>query len=352
VLFIEVIRMRWKYDTIEKSASRLLIEVELKPVQGDRFQPTGFADLGAAVYTLPDGKIRNILVESAQSMANRLEQTCLDGNGPRHIKELEGLPYILVKLTGASEAETSSLIEAHRINSPFIISDKKFQESFAKKAGYARGLPLDWKKVGSALFFYDPNSLLHGAFMANLGDGRLKVPRLITGFIEAEDIREAASGGVKNNPLDPTGKIRSENYDKDVYSNVPYHRMEYTAKRIVAYFNFDLALLDGYGLEPEAKELLFALGLYKIRHLLDRGLRLRTACDLKVVGAIKATAPEGFVLPSEEALMGTIKEDIKECTKKGLFTKPPVTELTTKVVEKKGEEKPELSSSPAENEET
>ncbi len=27
---------------------RLLIEAELKPVQGSRFQPTGFPDLGAA----------------------------------------------------------------------------------------------------------------------------------------------------------------------------------------------------------------------------------------------------------------------------------------------------------------
>ena len=266
------------------STPRLLMEVELRPVQGNRFQPTGFADLGAAVYALPDGKTRNILVDSAQSIANRLEQTCLEGSGPGMMKELEGLPYILVKLTGASEAETSSLIEPHRINSPFIISDKTFQEDFVKKSGYAKALPLDWKKIGSALFFYDPNSLLHGVFMANLGDGRVKVPRAITGFIEAEDIREAASGGVKNNPLDPTGKIRAKNYDKDVYSNVPYHRMEYTAKRIVAYFNLDLALLDGYGLDPEAKYLLVALALYKIRRFLASGLRLRTACDLTVMG--------------------------------------------------------------------
>ena len=35
--------------------SRLLMEAELKPVQGERFQPTGFADLGPARYQLPDG---------------------------------------------------------------------------------------------------------------------------------------------------------------------------------------------------------------------------------------------------------------------------------------------------------
>jgi CRISPR-associated protein Csb1 len=34
---------------------RLLIEAKLRPLQGHRFQPTGFADLGPARYTLPDG---------------------------------------------------------------------------------------------------------------------------------------------------------------------------------------------------------------------------------------------------------------------------------------------------------
>ena len=60
---------------------RLLMHANLKPVQGDRFQPTGFADLGAAVYERPDGT-RMLLVESAQSIANRLEDTCLAGDGP------------------------------------------------------------------------------------------------------------------------------------------------------------------------------------------------------------------------------------------------------------------------------
>jgi CRISPR-associated protein Csb1 len=330
------------------SAPRLLLEVELRPVQGERFQPTGFADLGAAIYTLPDGR-RNILVESAQSMANRLEQTCLDGNGPRIMEGLEGLPYVLVKLTGATETETSSLIEAHRINSPFIISDEKFRKDFKDKAGYAKGLPLDWKKIGATLFFYDPNSLLHGAFMANLEDGRVKVPRAITGFIEAEEVQEAASGGVKNNPLDPTGKIRAENYDKDVYSNVPYHRMEFTAKRIVAYFNLDLSLFGGYGLDEEAKELLVALGLYKIRRFLANGLRLRTACDLAASGKIKVAAPTAFVVPDENTLLEIIQEDIKACTAKKLFATPPVTEITTQVILKVEKEKPEAEIQPAED---
>ena len=56
---------------------RLLMEAELKPIQGTRFQPTGFPDLGAAAYEAP-GKVDMVLVESAQSMANRMEAVCWD----------------------------------------------------------------------------------------------------------------------------------------------------------------------------------------------------------------------------------------------------------------------------------
>jgi CRISPR-associated protein Csb1 len=44
--------------------SRLLMTVPLRPVQGDRFQPTGFPSLGAATYQTREGP--KLLVESAQ----------------------------------------------------------------------------------------------------------------------------------------------------------------------------------------------------------------------------------------------------------------------------------------------
>jgi CRISPR-associated protein Csb1 len=56
--------------TALKDQPRLLLKAALKPIQGTRFQPTGFPDLGAATYDGPDGR-KMILVESAQSMANR-----------------------------------------------------------------------------------------------------------------------------------------------------------------------------------------------------------------------------------------------------------------------------------------
>src|SRR5690606_8319439 len=55
-----------------KNARRLLFSVRLKPVQGTRFQPTGFPDLGAAVYQA--GGTTYLLVESPQSMARSEER--------------------------------------------------------------------------------------------------------------------------------------------------------------------------------------------------------------------------------------------------------------------------------------
>ena len=313
------------------NAKRLLLEAVLVPVQGERFQPTGFADLGAASYQLADGT-RMLLVESAQSVANRLEATIVDADSAL-IAELTGLSYVSVKLEGASDASTNSLIEAHRVNSPFIISDGSFQEAFKEAAGYAKGRPLNWQKIARAMFKYDVNSLLHGVFMANLEDGRVKMARSVTGFIEARGVREAVSGGVKNNPLDPTGKIRAADYDKDVYSNVPYQRVEYTAESIKGYFNLDLGLLRSYALGDDAFELLVGLAFFKIQRFLGSGLRLRTACDLRVDGALKITEPTGFVLPTEDSLLQHVQDKIVAV--KHMFAAPPVTALAVKVVQKK-----------------
>ncbi len=332
-----------------KGVPRLLMHVELKPIQGDRFQPTGFADLGAAVYERPDGK-RMLLVESAQSMANRLEHVCLDGDGPDIAPELNGLPYVVANLTGTDglklQAKTSSLVEAHRLNSPFILEgklsgdSKRFGERLLERIAYSNGSPINWPKVAGALFLYDPNSLLHGIFLAHprLEAGRVRTPRALSAFIEAEDVQEVSSGGVKNSALDPTGKIRVVGDEKNnVYSNVPYHRTEYTGK-ITAYFNFDLALLRGYSLPEAAVEVLVALALYKVSRFLGMGLRLRTACDLRVSGELQVEAPKGFSLPAEPELLKAVQQGIAQCARAGLFASPAVTELSAIVKRVKSKE--------------
>ena len=308
-----------------QSLKRLLMEVELQPVQGERFQPTGFPDLGAATYQTASG-IRKLLVESAQSVANRLESTIIGPNNEL-IPELEGLSYVRVQLTGGSDAKTNSLIEAHRINSPFIISNESIKEKFLKDSGYKAKEPINWRNIARALFKYDVNSLLHGVFLANLEDGRIKVARALSGFIEASDVHEVVSGGVKNNPIDPSGTLRAKNFDKDVYGNVPYQRVEYTAADIRAFFNIDLGLLRSYGLGLDAFELLVALALFKVLSFLEDGARMRTACDLKPVGELKA---QNFMVPKRRELLDILSTKIKAC--RPMFPAEPVTEITTPTV--------------------
>jgi CRISPR-associated protein Csb1 len=310
---------------------RILLEAHLCPAQGARFQPTGFADLGAATYELPDGT-RMLLVESAQSMANRLERICLQEDGVTLAKELEGLPWVRVTLTGDSSAVTSSLAEAHRLNSPFILKADggAFEECFAERTQYAEGHAVDWAKVARGVLALDPCSLVHGLFMSNFADGRVRLTRALTGFIEAKDVREVASGGVKNSPIDPAGTLRVSGYDKNVYSNVPYARTEYVAKEITAFFNIDVALLRGYRLGDAATSLLVSLALWKVRRLLDAAMRLRTACELQLQSpdALNVQRPTGAALPTSDELLEVVQGAIKTCRKAELFAEPAVTELS------------------------
>lgn len=317
------------------SEPRLLIEATLRPIQGHRFQPTGFADLGPARFTGPDGS-EMLLVESAQSVANRLELSVYDPAKGDLIPELEGLPYVKV-LGLQDELLTSTLLEAHRINSPYVLeaSDNQVKTTLEKELGNLNEGPIDFRRVAKCLFKLDPNSLLHGCFLEKL-DGRLRITRAVTGFIEATGVRPAESGGVKNDRVNQTGDAALGK------GNVPYSRTEFTASHLSGYFNIDLALLRGYGLPAEAVDLLISLALLKIQRFLEEGLRLRTACDLEIV-QIKATRPSSYTLPDIQTLLKESKGLIGKCTGANLFAKPAITEVTYKgdIAKKKKKEKAE-----------
>ena len=287
---------------------RLLFEIPLAPLQGHRFQPTGFPGLGAATFQTPEGT--SLLVESAQSMANRLELTCWDGARQDLKPELNGISH--VKVTRNGTFLTDSILEAHRINSPYLLvnSDKSYLNRLIKELAVLETGPIDRKKLSEVLFKYDIGALLHGVFLAKkeLAGGRLRVSRSLSAFIEADGVRVAPSGGVKNDHVNPSG-------DTTVgFGNVPFARDEYTAERITLYVNLDLVQLRGYGLGQDALRLLILLALYKLRVLLDADLRLRTACDLATVDSrVAATSPEGFELPSLDVLIEALKPAIAGC---------------------------------------
>lgn len=316
-----------------KKEPKLLLEASLKPIQGERFQPTGFADLGAARYALADGT-EMLLIESAQSVANRMELTCCNDDKETLLDELKGLPFIEVFKADGSLL-TSSILEAHRINSEYIMKTD-FKETFTKEIGYRKDLPVNWTKLYRALLKYDINSLIHGTFLEEIA-GRLRITRALSGFIEARNVQVAENGGVKFNRVQPDLKGGE--------GNVPFHRTEFTAESITAYFNLDLALLRGYKLDDDATNLLIALSLFKIQRFLSTGLRLRTACDFDMVGNLTVTRPNDFAVASEESLLEECRKFIIRCRQKNLFATPAITKVNwSKPTSSKKEKKTEIES--------
>lgn len=304
-----------------KNQSRLLIEADLIPIQGTRFQPTGFPDLGPATYQFLDEDkkpVPMVLVESAQSVANRLESTIWDEVAQNLVQPLRGISYVLVKR--GDEVLTNSLLEAHRLNSFYILEgeDKSFFNQLRQELNVLAEGPVDFHKLAVVLAKYDINSLLHGVFLAKkeIAGGRFKLARALSGFIEACNVTVVSSGGVKFDRINPAADAKRGG------GNIPYHREEYTAEKIAAYFSIDLAQIHSYRLGSAVEDLLIAIAIWKIQRFLERGLRLRTACDLEYI-EMTVKRPDGFKLPDHKELTTALPTLVKAATT--AFADPPVT---------------------------
>lgn len=347
------------------TSPRVLIEAHLKPVAGTRIQPTGFPDLGPAIYDAADGT-PTLLVESAQSMANRLEAVCWDDGADDLAADLRGLPFVKVRLAGLGSGTdtTCSLLEFHRLNSPYIMSglttnERPFAETLKPELGMvavaAAGKKgkkkeaeveavdasdagsekepddvagvVNLRKLAAVCLKYDPNSLIHGIFLEKIA-GRLRHPRALSAFIEASGVGRADSGGVKFDRALPKPKVAGVDA-KGGYGNVPFHRTEFTAQTITAFFSLDLAQIRGYGLGDSATQLLVALSLWKIRAFLGSTMRLRSACELELIDgeqSIVVKRPDSFALPMANDLSVAVRDLVRKC--KSQFADPAVTELT------------------------
>ena len=353
--------MTLEYARLEK-APRLLLRAELKPIQGDVFQPTGFPDLGPARYQAPrkTGKdsagrdlfeeVEMLLVESNQSVSNWLEAACWDklkdnGNGD-FIDKLDGLPFVRCVLPNGRVV--ASPMESHRLNSPYFMATS-LQKTLCDAVGYAKGKPWSIRNLAGWLFRHDPNTLIHGVFFSSIHDGRMRLPRALSGFIEAElgSRGTAESGFARREDADPSGAVgavlidsvdnellKTMGYEKpadyksklkDNVKNIIGPRTEFTARRITAFFNLDLSQLRSFGLGETPTKLLIALSLFKVQQLLDEPLRLRTRCDLIRVDGVVVEAPTDFPLPSASDLLKECHRLIKECKSTGAFGDKPTT---------------------------
>lgn len=279
--------------------SRLIYDAELTPVLGSAFQPTGFPDIGAATFTRfdQDNRVDALLVESVQSMANRLENTAWDDAANQPAAEVAGLPWVRVERDG--NYLTSSRQEAHRLASPFIrlatVDKKPMVEVIAERLGLAPDTPHDRRAMAAAVAALDPFCLLHGVFFSESHKkwlGQPKFARAVSAVIEAHDVQRLDSGGRKSDRVRHQIEDKVSGGSKEGYGSVPFHRTEWTAKRIVASFVVDVELLRSYGLPDPITETLETLAQWEIRRLLSGGLRLRTACDLDLVDNVSVRRGE------------------------------------------------------------
>jgi CRISPR-associated protein Csb1 len=293
-------------------SNRELIQVPLVPAGTARFQPTGFPDIGPGRFSRPDGKggwEDALLVESAQSMANRLEAQGWDEGANEPHPVLAGLPYVRVVAPDGAYL-TSSRTEAHRLASSYVkgstLDGQDMKVVIRDRLGLTPDKPLDHRAIAVAVMALDPLCLVHGVFFAEdskIWPGQPKIARALTGFVEAVDVREAHSGGVKR---DDVGHQNQEGRgSKEGFGSIPFHRVEFTAQRITATFSIDLAQLRSYGLGDDATALLLALARWEIRSLVDGGLRFRTACDFDTEGVVD--------LPSSEELGAEVARLVSAC---------------------------------------
>jgi CRISPR-associated protein Csb1 len=304
---------------------RHVFRVALEPLLGSTFQPTGFPDLGAATFSRPrpDGDdLPCLLVESAQSMANRLEGTAWDTGTNSQAESFTGLPYVeVVDADGAFL--TSSRLEAHRLFSAFVrdadLGGTKGDLMLLERLDMKPDHPLNYPAMAAAILALDPLSLLHGVFFAGKSSadrGRGAWPaqprftRSVSAVIEAQDVRPVASGGRKSDSVRHRLDEETHGGTAEGYGSIPFHRTEFTAATILASFVVDTQLIRSYGLPQPATELLETLALWEIRTLLDGGLRLRTACDLAVIdNTINDT--RGNPLPSAEEIDARLRTAIE-----------------------------------------
>lgn len=276
---------------------RVVITASLNLTNGHFLQPTGFPDIDVCIYRDQEGR-RRCLVESEQSMSNRLEAVCMKSPGV-WVDDLKGLPLIVVKNKDGHLLATN-LTEPHRIASSYILEGKRagnadMRALFAAKLGLRDGgdfWPLDKRAdLEQLVFALDPAALLHGFQFVQWKFVGLRQARIIHARLEAElaDDPEVHYGMVKWDAIEPES-TREERANKG-QSIAAKSRI--VPKNITATFEIDLLALKSFSLEEDRKKFLLGLGLWKIGAFLANkasfdprsrstgpSLRLRADCYL------------------------------------------------------------------------
>ena len=303
---------------------RVLITAELSLAHGSFFQPTGFPDIGACIYTDGAGQ-RRCLVESEQSMANRLEAVCMKAPGVWREPLAGKLPVIRVNDSDDDgRLLATNLTEPHRIASSYILEgtfprvetgggeelpEATLQEKVGRHAGIDGKLwPLEKRdKLTQIVFALDPAAVLHGFQFMQWEAVGLRAARLLHARLEATlaNDGEVHYGLVKVDGIEPgASSARKSNKGQSIAA-----KARYVPQSIRATFEIDVLALREKSLvaansgedaaeasrNERAQRFLLALALWKIHRFLTNApsfdprtgdtmgaLRLRTDCSLAV----------------------------------------------------------------------
>ena len=335
---------------------RVLITAELHVANGSFFQPTGFPDMGACVYTDGSGQ-RRCLVESEQSMANRLEAVCMTSPGVWREPLAGQLPIIRVKRKTGGSLIATNLTEAHRIASSYVLEGKingtKLQELLEEHLGLnnqTKAWPLDGReRLSQTVFALDPAAILHGFQFMQWQAVGLRAARLLHSRLEAvlSDEGDVHYGLVKVDNIEP-GLSAQQRSNKGQSIAL---KVRYVPTSIQASFEIDLLALRERSLvgEPHgnsaanvamnqgAQRFLLALGLWKIHRFLTNGpafdsrtgetvgaLRLRTDCSRAVSKVTCSRSRQGAPFGASESLnLASLVKQAPACEVAGLLTEPP-----------------------------
>ncbi|MCS7312220.1 MAG: type I-U CRISPR-associated RAMP protein Csb1/Cas7u [Acidobacteria bacterium] len=238
-----------------------VITARLGLANGRFLQPTGFPDIGPCIYRDKDGK-RWCLVESEQSMANRLEAVCMKSPGV-WVDALQGLPLIVVQ-DGNGHLLATNLTEPHRIASSYVLEGKlhnqedlrsRIEAQIGLQQGGSRWSLEERNKLEGLVFTLDPAALLHGFQFVQWEFVGLRQTRLLHARLEAElaEDPEVYYGMVKWDTIEP-GATRQERANKGQSIAV---KSRIVPKDIRATFEIDLLGLKSLSLNEDQKRFLF-----------------------------------------------------------------------------------------------
>jgi CRISPR-associated protein Csb1 len=297
---------------------RVIIEASLTLVNGNFFQPTGFPDIGACVFVDKAGR-RRCLVESEQSMANRLEAVCMQPPGTWRAPFAGKLPILRVSDASGGLLATN-LTEPHRLSSSYVLegtlgNGSKLQDVLRDRLGVSsdgKRWPLDKRsELSRVVFALDPAAMLHGFQFMQWSAVGLRQQRLLHARMEAvlAGDTDVHYGMVKVDAIEPEASSQKMGNKGQSIA----HKARLVPDSISATFEIDVMGLRERRLVAEdaeansaAQKFLLALALWKIRQFLsdqpafdartgqvERSLRLRSDCSLMCSGVAYRTQSNG-----------------------------------------------------------